>query len=85
MSSTISVDLSKAEVKLEGAAADVLAFLTKTELKISGKGPVAVAALGVLVAAVEQFMADASTGNLVAAVQQVQPVIGDVKSFIATL
>jgi len=82
---TISVDLSKAEAKIEGDAAVVLAFLLKTELKLTSKGPVAIAALGVLVAAVEQFLSDADTGNLAAAIAQVKPVIGDVKSFIATL
>jgi hypothetical protein len=83
--SKISVDLSKAEATIEGDAAVVLAFLVKAELKLANRGPAAIAALGVLVAATEQFLTDADTGNFIAAIQQVKPFVADMKSFIATL
>jgi hypothetical protein len=83
--SKLSLDLSKLGGTIEGDAADVLKFLTSAEVTVTAKAPKAIAALTVAVGAIKQFLADGETGNLVAALQQVKPVIGDVEDFIATL
>lgn len=70
---------------IETEAGDALAFLTKETVKIGTTAPKAVAGLGVLLGAVNAFLADANTGNLIAAIQQIKPVYGDMKDFVADL
>lgn len=80
---SITVSLEKFGLKLEADAKDVLTFLTKEGVKIAEGGPKAIAALGVLLAAVEKFLADGDTGNLVAAIADIKPVWADLKAFVA--
>jgi hypothetical protein len=70
---------------IEGKAKDVLEWLTKETVKIAQGGPRAIAALGVLLGAVEQFFSDGSTGNLTAALNDIKPVWADLKAFAADL
>jgi hypothetical protein len=60
--SKISVDLSKAGVKLEGEASEIMAFLNKTEVKIQNSTPKALAGLGVLISATDKALSDVSAG-----------------------
>lgn len=83
--STLSVDLKNFEGKIEGAAEDVLAFLTKAGLKLTSNGPAALAALGVLLGAVEAEMTAAGTGNIQGAIADIKPIWPDVKVFAAQL
>jgi len=83
--SKLAIDLSKFEGAVEADAKDALAWLTKEGIKIATSGPKAIAALGVLLGAVEQFLTDADTAQLTAALAQIKPVWNDLKSFAATL
>jgi hypothetical protein len=79
----MSITLQKIESTIEGDAGTLLAWLTKEGVKIAQGGPRAIAALGVLLAAVQQFLSDANSSNLVAAIEQIKPVWNDLKSFVA--
>jgi hypothetical protein len=77
--------LTKIEGTIEADATQALAWLTKEGIKISQGGPKALAALGILLGAVDQELASAGSGNLPAAIQGVSPVWSDVKAFVAEL
>jgi hypothetical protein len=81
----MKITLKGAEAAIECDAKEALAWLTKEGVKVDKNGPRALAGLGVLIGAAEQFLADAEAGNLIGAVQQIKPVIGDVKTFVADL
>jgi hypothetical protein len=76
---------TKVENAIEVGAGDALAFLTKEGVKLASGGPKALAALGVLLGAVDQELSAAQTGNIAAAIQDVKPVWADVKAFVAEL
>lgn len=76
------INLSKVEGTIECEAKDAFEWLTKEGVKVTEGGPKAIAALGVLLGAVDQELSDASTGNVAAAIEQIKPVWNDVKTFL---
>lgn len=80
---SVTLKLEKfGEIVVEDAG-KALAWLTKEGVKIAQGGPRAIAALGVLLAAVEKFLSDADTANLTAAIADIKPVWADLKAFVA--
>jgi hypothetical protein len=70
---------------IEADAKDAFIWITKEGIKIAQGGPRAIAALGVLLSAVEQFLSDGETANLAAAVAMIKPVWDDLKAFAETV
>jgi|HubBroStandDraft_4_1064222.scaffolds.fasta_scaffold163782_3 hypothetical protein len=68
---------------IEADAKDALAWLVKEGTKLAQGGPRAIAALGVLLAAVQAELTDVGSGNLAQAIQDIKPVWSDVKAFVA--
>jgi hypothetical protein len=79
------LSLSKIEGTIEADASAALTWLTKEGIKLSQGGPKALAALGVLLGAVEQELTAAGSGNIAGAVTSISPVWADVKAFVADL
>jgi hypothetical protein len=77
------ITLTKIEGTIEADAGTALTWLLKEGVKISQGGPKAIAALGVLLTAVEAELAAAGSGNLAAAIQDISPAWADLKAFVA--
>jgi hypothetical protein len=79
------LSLTSIEGTIEADASDALVWLTKEGIKLSQGGPKALAALGVLLAAVKLELASVGSGNLAAAIEEIKPVFTDVEVFVGDL
>lgn len=70
---------------IEADAGEALIFLTKEGTKLAQGGPRGLAALAVLLGAVDKELADAQSGNVAAAIADIKPVWPDVKALAADL
>jgi hypothetical protein len=82
---SVTVELTKIKGELVADAKEALAFLTKEAVKIAQGGPRAIAALGVLLGAVKQFIADGEAANLIAAIADIKQAWADLEIFAADL
>ena len=57
----MKIDLGKFAATIEGDAEKVIKFLSHAEVKIDAQAPKALAALGVLIPAIEKALADANS------------------------
>ena len=89
--SKLSVDLQKFTSTVEGDAEKVLAFLTRTEVKVTASAPKAIAGLAVILGAVDKALGDATAAaanpsslvlNFTGDLSDVKTVWSDVKSYV---